>query len=779
VKQLGSLWVVAALLGPVLITISMLACSGGGSSSSQAATTNKGSVQLSFTGSISSNSGLDFQSLLLNVIAVRLNPSTDPTVPDSDPNWQTISAPAGTAAGQSFPTLTSGGNFGPNGNAVTVGQAEGEIQIDLAQLQNTVVQFNTGSIKAEIYGQIELLLDSRTPGVVVPQCASNTSAGEGCVTYPLQLASDVSSIRVVSPLTVTRNATQALMLDIGVELGAAPASSISTVLFTPSICAVPGSGPSTCPASPFTPLTQDEISAVVTDSVSGSPTAKTIVNAELTGTSTIVASAPVFKTNNVWTYTMVLPAPTAGASPALYDLFTSTSGRTQDPHSSIAVSAGTYSSPISSPSPDPFHFNIIVKGSKTVSGTVVDACTGSVIPAATLQLYVPPTLYESGGVLNDCTATPVPAACPTTCGVFGNFPNNQDVQPGCVIVGVTSTDDTGSYPLPGSSTQVSPFKVIPLPASGVDYGLTAQASGYNGEALGVSQKNGILECPGSGFSQSSGFFPCNFSLQRGQIDVTTDIGPSPAVTPSIPLNLLVEAEDHGTFTGEGVTSVTIPAGQSSNPVAVPLLVPINPPTPAVNAAPTASPTPVIFGGAPSYDLFASVQDLFGASPQKVSGHEIAVLGAVAAPTLCGTTTAPTLTGLACVGHGSAPGTINNADANTLVVLSKLDPNGNDVDIQSNQVPLVAPGAGASNYAICAPADLSPYTVTHYEAAPGETPSPVASTSVTLTGPIILNSPVVTSTPTPVPCIGICSDFGQSSNGKSCYLCQTSPNLPAL
>jgi hypothetical protein len=240
--------------------------------------------------------------------------------------------------------------------------------------------------------------------------------------------------------------------------------------------------------------------------------------------------------------------------------------------------------------------------------------------------------------------------------------------------------------------------------------------------------------------------------------------------------VLVNVEDHGTFTGEAVGSVTIPAGQPSNSAAVSIPVPISPPTvtaaAAASATASATPTPVVFGGAASYDLFASVQDLFGSAPQKVSGHQIAVLGDVAAPAACATTASVTLAGLACVGHGSVAGTIASPDANSLVVVSKLDPSSNNVALMSNQVPLVTTNP---NFAICAPADS--YNITHYEATPGGTPIAGASVAVSLATPIILNSPVSTTTPTPVPCTGICSDFSQSSNGQSCYLCQTSTAIP--
>lgn len=763
----------AAFLAPVIISLSLLFIDCGGSpqsTSAEASTSSKGSVQLSFTGSVSATSGLAFQSLLLNVISVRLNPSSDLNISEADPGWQIIAAPIGATAGESLPSLTLGGNFGPNGNAVGVGLAQSELQIDLALLQNSVVLFNTGKVRAISYGQIELLLDPSTPGYVVPQCGVGTSTGEGCVSYPLQFSSGFTSIRTATPFTVTRNTPQSLVLDISAVLGAGPASSTSPVFFAPSICAVPASGTSGCPGAPFTPLTQDQISAVITDTVTGA-TAKTVVNAERPGTSQIVASATVYKVGGSYQYSMILPAPapSAGASPALYDFFTTTVSRTQDPHAAVPVFAGIYSSPL--PSPDPFHFNIVRKATKAVSGAIFDACTGQVIPGATIDLFAPASLVGT----EDCTVSGAPAPCTTTCGQFVNNPDGNDIPPGCVIVGSTSSRDTGVYPMPGNSGQFSAFSVIPLVSVGQEDALRTTASGYNGEILGLSNKSNALVCQGSLYSKNA----CNFSLQHGTLDVTADIDTSTgAVVPTSPLNVLVNVEDHGTFDGEAVGTVTIPAGQPSNSVAVQILVPVSPPTPQVNPTPTATttasatPTPVVIGGAASYDLFASVQDIFGSAPQKVSGHQIAVLGNVAAPGLCQTSASSTLAGLACVGHGSIAGTIASPDANSLVVVSKLDPTNNSVALMSDRVPLVTTNP---NFAICAPADS--YVLAHYEATPGGTPIAGASTAVSLATPIILNSPPVTTTPTPVPCAGICSDFSQSNSGQSCYLCQASGVIP--
>ncbi len=338
---------------------------------------------------------------------------------------------------------------------------------------------------------------------------------------------------------------------------------------------------------------------------------------------------------------------------ALYDIFTTTASKTQDPHAAVPVFAGIYSTPIASPSPDPFAFNIVHKATRTLSGAVFDACTGQTLPGATLLLYAPATMVGT----QDCTVNGA-APCTTTCGQFVNNPDGTDVPAGCVVVGTTSTTDLGTYPIPGSAAVPSPFSLVPLLSGTNEYALSATTSGYNGELLGVTTKTNSLQCLGSLFHKSSGQAVCNFSLQHGNLAVTTDIG-SAAVLPTSNLNVLVNVEDHRTSNGEAVGMVTIPAGQPSNAAAVSIPVPISPPTVVAVASTTASPTPtpVVFGGAASYDLFASVQDLFGSAPQKVSGHQIAVAGDVAAPAACATTApAEPLTGLACVGHGSIAGT---------------------------------------------------------------------------------------------------------------------------
>jgi hypothetical protein len=787
----------AALLAPVSVILAILLF---GVQHPEASTKGKGNLQIAFTGSITTTSGFpNYQSVFLNVIAVRLNPSGDITISDNDPNWQIIAAPDGTNKTTSVPSLSFGGNFGPNGSAVTVGQGRSEVQIDLAALQNSVGVFNTGAVLAKTYNQVELSLDPTVPGVVVPQCGSASPGtggpGEGCIPYPLQFPpnSPVSTIRTIAQITPTRGDTLLLTLAINVQLGNSPTTSNQFVSMTPSICALAvNSGtvtscPNTTTAPPF-PLNPNlSINAgVISGTVTGG-TNKTIVNAELHGTSTIVSSVKVNKTTH--TYTMSLPAP------ANYDFFTSGRGRSIDAQQNVPVPIGPFT----------LDFTVKQQASESLSGSVFDACSSSPIQGASLELYKPADqIYLDGSTTPiDCTASSPPAECVTTC---DPSPTGQ-IPAGCMIIGTASTDDIGNYPLPGSGNVTPPFKEIPVFKTGA-YALKVTQSGYNGSIQPVTtQSGGALKCPNSGFKNKV----CNASLQHGEIDVTASVMSAGGPTPVSPLNILVNAEDSGTFNGEGVGIVSVPAGASTSIAPVPIFVPVSPtasatitPTPsaspsvtafqsefdAAKAAPTttASGTPVVIGGPASFDLFGTTMDLFGSAPQKNSGHTIGVLSGVPAPDLCANSTsnppAPpaTLAGFTCVGHGSAPGVIlSTPDATTQIVVSKADPSGNQVDIATTSV-VPAGNQNGGSFAICEPADPAGYTIAHVEVQPTGTPSVVGSVSgVMLNTPVVINSPTPSGTPSATPtCQGICSEFSENTGGKSCLLCQgttTIVNVP--
>lgn len=778
VKQLSSRWAALALLTPVLIILTILFV---GVEGPEAAGQGKGQVQIALTGFINGTNGttnLGFQSLLLNVISVRFNPSSDINTSESDPGWQTVGVPNGTLAGQTSPSLTFGSNFGPNGFAVSIGQGRSEIQIDLSLLQGGVRLFNTGSIKATTYYQVELVLDPATPGNLVSQCGTGTATGEGCIVYPLQFNTGQPSIRFVNPnggvVTVNRKATTFLPLAINVQIGAAPQESNQAVLFTPQICALRTQGPLPNGLCPFTLPSNGiaSLAGVITDTVDGVNN-KGIVNAELVGTGNVVSSVPVDKKTHQ--YTMVLPV-------GNYDIYAgSGSGRSIDAHANVAIAApGLY--PLPNQSPDPFHFTITKHATRALSGKVIDACNGLAIPGASVELYGPATLIGDG---SQCPGTGGASTCLTSCG-FVNGTSGPEVPSGCMVIATSSSTNTGAYPLPGAGKQASPLTLVPeLDTKGTNaYAVKMIASGYNTELLAATtHRNGLFECNGSGFPVKGSVIPCNFSMPHGEIDVMPSAAQAPATSP---LNVLVNIEDSGTFNGENVGMINIPVGQTAPAVAQPIFVPASAtpqtsptatPTPNKKGTPTPTATPVFISAPAAYDLFASVQDIFGSAPQKNTGHSIAVQAGIAPPTYCqdASTGAPQATPgpLTCVGHGSVNGTLSAPypDQNTLIVVQKTDAgNGLPVDLMANQV---AQAQTFQNFSICAPAGDT-YTVMHVETVPSATPSPVDSTSVTLAAPIVIGA----GSPAPTPlCQGICSDFSSNSNKKSCLLCQgTNPGL---
>lgn len=607
-KQLGSRGVAVTLLAPVLLTFALLFVSG---SPPRAATgTTKGVVQVGFTSTISlPNSGQLFQRILLNVIAVRLNPATAATVAEDDPRWQTIPAPAGVGAfassGIISTSVSTGGNFGPGGGVVEVGQGRSELQVELNLLQNQAQILNSAKVTAQTYHHIELLLDPATPGNFVSLCGQATPRGEGCIVYPAVLATPTSPILVQGTVNfeVSRGATVPLVLNIDPGIQGVPISSTDSVTINPTITVVPNQSIGGVPGNPEFGL----VLGTVTN-----PGKNETVTAELTGTNQIVASVA---TQSSGSYVLNLPAAPGGTT---YDLYASAKGRTTEVVSGVTLLPGQQAAKA------PVNFSPATVPSQSVSGRVLDTCTAAPIPAATLQMLVPdPSISPTP----DCTASP-----PT----------------GCVVIGSATTDEIGHYPLPGNGQVPAPFSITP---SGQSYALNVSASGYNPGQLAVSPVDGQLGCPTSGFPNNE----CSIRLERGEIDATVAL-PSTNTGPT--LNVLVVAEQSGTNNVEGVGMATIPSG-SAQSAPVPIFVPDN-------SAPL-KPIGSLDFFATAQDLFGTSTN---AAPEKDSGHSIDVAAAVGGSSKCPTTPGTvTLTGFSCVGHGSVAGTVAGPDANTVVVLA--------------------------------------------------------------------------------------------------------------
>ncbi|MGH7987208.1 MAG: hypothetical protein ACREQX_13095 [Candidatus Binataceae bacterium] len=593
------------------VCVLLVGCGGGGSSSSTSASSsaipsNIGTVEVAML----ANSGQPFQDITLNVLAVRLNPSTDPNVAESDKNWQNISVPPANgliASGAS--TMIIGTN--PGTSASKSAQFGQVVQsLDFTQLQGMAQLFNAGAIKPQTYTQVELLLSPTNPGSITPICGADPAA-EGCIPYPLRLASGISSIRTTLPggLTVVKRELVPLVLEVNLNL---PSPAVAPFTITPTITIVPNANNN-----------NPDLAAVngkVTTSGAVSTSGKNLpmVNAVLSTTGQFVAGVAVSKDGS---YSLGLPATPSGTS---YDLYTSSSGRSFAINSAQVVTAGQ------SPT---VNFTPAAHGTQALKGTVADACTGLAIQGATLELLASPDSPS----LACGTTYPVPA--------------------GCVVVANASTNVNGTYPLPTISGSGIAFNTIP---TDLTYALRITASGYDPTVASVTFKKGQFSCSIIGptgsiatpTSKTKG--QCIVSLDRAQLTGTVSLA-TPNAGPN--LGVIVTAEDQGTNHLENIGPVTIPSGASSTPFN--MLVPTSTYLAATNP------------GAPGLDLFASVKDLFPGTLESNTGHTIAVVVATPSAANCQTATAVTTLGpMACVGHGSFNGTVTSFDSGTTVVMFK-------------------------------------------------------------------------------------------------------------
>ena len=298
-----------------------------------------GSVEIGFVASPSAAAtpGPLFQAINLNIVSVRLNPSTSAAVADTDPNWMVITAPPGTGA-----TSTS------------------ELSVNLADFQNNAQVFNTGQITGQTYNQIEIIVDPNFPGTIIPSCT--TGAQQGCVSYPLKFTGS-TNLRTTSAFTVVPNSLNPLII------------SIDTSTLTPP--SVPGGNYT---MNPTIKVTSNAFLATIAGTVTGSAATGEAITAELTGTNKVIATAPIPVGGN---YKLLVPAATNGT---VYDLFVGSTGTTLstfDATAGVSVTRGV--------TPPAENFSVTSgPGAAVVGGAVLNGRPaadrrGDGEPAATLE----------------------------------------------------------------------------------------------------------------------------------------------------------------------------------------------------------------------------------------------------------------------------------------------------------------------------------------------------------------------------------------------------------
>lgn len=641
-------------------------------------------VEIGFVGTQPTNGStgmpLSFQSVLLNVVSVRLN-----TRIGAAPNargWVRIPAPPGLGG---------------------VGGTNAELQIDLNSLQNIPQLLNTASVRTDNYRIVQLVLDSTNPGSLIPTCPGSPPT-EGCINYPLQI-NNPNGITFSDPNGVLPTSTgnlATLVLQASVAINRIPSAPGGAYVATISIM----------PATDTQFLGNVKGQVNLTGTSPTSKIRKLTVSAEMIGTNTVIATAPIRGGTDCKAlspggcFDLALPAagPPGPATPfgSLYDL--TISGGTAPyaaerlpplfPGQTIAL--------------DPNNtFNLT--GNQTVgniTGTVRDSCVpGKNIAGATLQLLMPP----NGSKDNSLCMSPATAGQ-------------------CVSVATANTfDSTGTFPMPGSATTPAAFDSVPtLDKNSAGYAMEVTAPGY--DPLFVQARPNSSTTKGGGTCSVNGgaFGKCDLAMVTGYIAGAFPIFlPNPGQTTQVQ----VFAEDHGTNNIENALPMAIKV--TSNKNVTNCFAPGAIPDGEVCANFSLNVPPSIPIGA--FDLFAQTTDFYQGVTDPFPGHSIAVVSDVQAPAACATTTITTPSDpsqvITCVGHGSITGTVavpgspdSPGDLGTSVVLEKLDPDGpagdNEVQLTNSLVqnqPQPGNSTPSSNYSFCAPADT--YQVQKFEVVP--------------------------------------------------------------
>jgi hypothetical protein len=748
VKDLSARWAIAILVAPVILILGLaLIGKPGHASAAQITPTNKAVVAIAFISTFTNTEpAASFQRITLNVIAVRLNPSkTVGNIADSDPRWVTIGVPAGVGRNVGITEVQTGNTFGgtissSSNSSVAIGVGKSEIQIDLGAIQNIAEIFNAQAVTAQTYRHVELVLNPSIPGNMVPLCAQTFPAGEGCIAYNAQFPSPTPTppnsqfIQTDATLDLSKgqNVVTPLVVQVDPGLGAPPTKFNQAVLVNPTISVIPNTGTVT---TLFTNPALGSIQATVTTNAPGgfTSTRPQSITANLAGTDNIVESETLPNSCNGKTscnFIMYLPAAAAVFGGTNYDLVASGKGVSFAVRGNVNVIAGLDTDLRTNPKTGlPPPLAVKTKSTILLTGKVDDLCTGVGVQAATLDLVVP---NASASPVPDCSVIPRPAQC--------------------VVALSASTDEAGTFPLPGNGFAPAPFTAVPLPDALAPFELITTAAGFDRTPVKITSNNGGgFKCTPTAKNGA-----CFVNLSHGTVTGSVSLGSG-----SGPLSVLVTAEDSGTNNIENLALVTIPNGANSVPYTM------NVPDDA-NIG--------VSGPVTLLDFFANTQDLFNAAPQTATGHSIAVASQFTAPDACPSPTpvpGPDLGGMICVGHGSVTGTVTNPVSTDTVVLSKAD-GLNQVQIET--VPIVPEGAfDAGTYKICAPADS--YTLTHFQQAT-PAPTPVgAPLPVTLNPPIMIPTPMPSAGFTPTPCPGICEIKPPNPN-SGCLTCTfTGANFP--
>ena len=599
---------------------------------------------------------------------------------------------------------TGGWQIIPTPPGIGGGNQKAELQIDLNTSQDVPVLFNTAKVRQGKYKVAEILLDPNNPGFLIPNCPQTPGGPEGCINYPIALTNGQLITTTITGVSPTKSTLATLVLQAQL-----------TIIQAPIVAG--GAYQATLVLNQNSPVLGAVVGSITTTGSSSGATGKLVklaVTAEAIGTNTAISTANVQTTGCPngpgKCYTLMLPAaPNFGT---LYDLAVAGGG---DSYSATRLSPVFPN--VGNPAMNGPTFNVAGQALGNITGSVKSGCVPqSAIAGATLQLLVPPGDQSTPNTSIDCT--------------------DPTMAQQCITVASANTDNVGDFPLPGSLTVPPQFQNVPAPPSKPGfYAMEVTAPGFDPLFVKVKPstaagKNGGGTCEAP---SATTFTKCDLSMTTAFITGTVPINtPFPGETASVQ----VFAETHGTNNIQ--TSLPMPV-VVRNPNALPSY--------TLNV-PSINPT----GG---YDLFATtVNDKFQGVSDPYQGHSIVVMSGVTIPTppmACSTTTANFDQTIDCVGHGSVLGTVGNANLGASIVLSKLDPMGNPVQITTAPILNQSSVSPTSNYAFCTPGDTYVLQALQLpKPVPDEIPAVVPTPAltgdpVTVTIP---QAPLVNATTTP-------------------------------
>ncbi len=629
----------------------------------------KGLLQIGFTGTIAASAGTPqrFKNVYLNVQEVRVN--ANPNASGTGGGWQPIVVPTGVMAqGAGKPA---------------------DLQIDLNNLQNLPVLLNANAVKRDTYKLVEVIVDTKHPGEIVPLCPPAGAGGlEGCAPYPITLQNTTGLISPLSPsVSVGHFTMSTLLINLSATLISAPSTPGGT--YTVNVV--------------ISPAPVQQSMALISGNISGTsgitPNVRRVrtlsVTAEQAGTNIQVSSSPVINGN----FQIQLPAATNIGS--LYDLYTSGGGTSYSAERLPPLFPGTNTIPTF----------IINTGQPlgTISGNITDACTGNPIAGATVQILIPP---QGSGV--NCASA-------ATAGQ-------------CVSVATASTDNLGHFPLTGQVKVPAPFNNIPLPPSGTTYVLEISAPGYDTMfTTGAPTVPPVTKTVLNGGTCATKTGACDFALTSGQISGTLNLTASPPNGQTVLVQVF--AEESGT--NNVVAALPRPLIFRNQTDSLPFTI-------------TVPSGPAAFDFyATAIDLYTNITDPYTGHTILVQPD---IAGFSGTPS-CTAVSASGLfeQSMDCTGHGSLAGTFVNPDANTAAVLMKdgvqimSSPVGPVLPLGINPA--------NPTFAFCAPGDtysVQRLEVTNPPAGtvPSETPTPAPVGTPTIT---TIPMPLATSTPCPTTC----------------------------